>query len=42
MVTIMDSADEAEAMAAELRLRGVAAEIRPAVGSGERLRLGTH
>lgn len=36
---IMNSADEAEAVASELRTRGVAVEIRTAVGSGAGIRL---
>ncbi len=40
VLTIMDSVEEAESIAGELRGRGIAVEVRTAVGSGMRLRLG--
>jgi hypothetical protein len=36
---IMDSADEAEAVASELRGRGITVEVRAAIGSGAGVRL---
>jgi len=39
VLMIMDSAEEAEAIAAELRGRGMHTEIRTAVGAGMTLRL---
>ena len=39
VLMIVDSVDEAEVVASELRRRGVSAEIRAAVGAGPTLRL---
>ena len=39
VLMIVDSAEEAEVVASELRRRGVSAEIRAAVGAGPTLRL---
>lgn len=39
VLMIMDTADEAEAVASELRGRGISVEVRAAVGSGAAVRL---
>lgn len=39
VLMVLHSVDEAEAVASELRRRGVATEIRAAVGAGPTLRL---
>ncbi len=39
VLMIMDSAEEAEAIAAELRAQGMVTEVRTATGAGQTIRL---